>query len=166
MAETVLDRHIESTPGVRGGKPRIAGSRITVADIVLMHRRLGIAPEEIAGKYDLPLAAVYAAMSYYHDHKREIDQSIEEDEAFAESFRANNPSLLREKLEALSDEFDETERRSLWEYRQLTGLDVVDSLGDMLRYVLGIHIPAFGAKAVAEMVGERYAKSSKEKRRA
>jgi hypothetical protein len=30
---------------MRGGKPRIAGARITVADIVLMHRRLGRALE-------------------------------------------------------------------------------------------------------------------------
>ena len=101
MIEAVLDRHIEITPEIRGGKPRIAGRGITVADVVLMHYRLGLSLEEIAGKYDLPLAAVYAAMSYYHDHKQEIDQSIEEDEAFAESFRSNNPSILQEKLKAL-----------------------------------------------------------------
>lgn len=101
MIEAVLDRHIEITPGIRGGKPRIAGSRITVADIVLMHWRLGISLEEIAVKYDLPLAAVYAAMSYYYDHRNEIDQSVEEGEALAESFRSENPSLLQEKLKAL-----------------------------------------------------------------
>ena len=101
MAEAMLDRHIEITPEVRSGRPRIAGRGITVADIVLMHQRLSIPLEEIAGKYDLPLAAIYAAMSYYYDHKREIDQSIEEDESFAESYRSNNPSLLQEKLKAL-----------------------------------------------------------------
>jgi len=56
--------YIESTPDTRGGKPRIAGTRITVADIVLMHRRLGRALEEISGTYDLPLAATYAAMAF------------------------------------------------------------------------------------------------------
>ena len=30
-----MSDHIEATPGTRGGKPRIAGTRITVADIVL-----------------------------------------------------------------------------------------------------------------------------------
>jgi uncharacterized protein (DUF433 family) len=29
-----LDRHIEAVPGIRGGRPRIAGSRIT-ADVVI-----------------------------------------------------------------------------------------------------------------------------------
>lgn len=94
--------HIEFNADTRGGKPRIAGTRITVADIVLMHRRLGRALEEIAGTYDLPIASVYAAMAYYYDHKNEIDRSLDEEEALAEAFKQNNPSRLREKLEALS----------------------------------------------------------------
>jgi len=94
--------HIEFSADTRGGKPRIAGTRITVADVVLMHRRLDRALEEIAGTFDLPLAAVYAAMAYYYDHKNEIDQSLEEEEALAEAFKRDNPSRLREKLEALS----------------------------------------------------------------
>ena len=96
------ESYIEISPGIRGGKPGIAGTRITVADIVLMHRRMGRALEEIAGTYDLSLAAVYAAMAHYYDHKDEIDQSLDEEEAFAEAFRQNNPSHLREKLRALS----------------------------------------------------------------
>lgn len=97
-----MSNYIESVAGTRGGKPRISGTRITVADIVLMHRRLGRALEEIAGTYDLPLAAVYAAMAYYYDHKDEIDRSLDEEEALAEAFKKNNPSRLREKLQALS----------------------------------------------------------------
>ncbi len=53
--ELLFDRHIEITPDTRGGKPRIAGTRIAVADIVILHRRLGYGVEEIAGTYDLPL---------------------------------------------------------------------------------------------------------------
>lgn len=56
--------YIVMDPGYRGGKPRIAGTRITVADVAIMHRRLGQSLEEIAGSYDLPLAAVYSAMAY------------------------------------------------------------------------------------------------------
>ncbi len=97
-----MSKNIESTPSTRAGKPLISGTRITVADIVLMHRRLGRALEEIAGTYDLPLAAVYSAMAYYYDHKDEVDQSLDEEEALAEAFKKNNPSRLREKLQALS----------------------------------------------------------------
>lgn len=99
--ELALDKHIEATPGTRGGKPRIAGTRITIEDIVLMHLRLGQSLIEIAGKYDLPLAAVHTAMAYYYDHQDEIDRSLEEDEAFAEAFRRHNPSRLQEKIGAL-----------------------------------------------------------------
>jgi len=54
--KAVLDGHIKITPDVRGGRPRITGTRITVTDIVIMHLRLGQSLEEIAGKYDLDLA--------------------------------------------------------------------------------------------------------------
>lgn len=97
-----MSNYIESTTGTRGGKPRISGTRITVADIVLMHRRLDRALEEIAATYDLPLAAVYSAMAYYYDHKDDIDRSLDEEESVAEAFKKNNPSRLREKLQALS----------------------------------------------------------------
>ena len=100
--ESILDRHIEIAPETRGGRPRIVGTRITVDDVVLMHFRLGRSLHEIAGKYDLDLAAVHAAMAYYYDHKSEIDQSIEADEAFAEAFRHKNPSPLQEKLSVLA----------------------------------------------------------------
>ena len=97
-----MQDHIEATPGTRGGKPRIAGTRITVADVVLMHRRMGRALEEIAGTFDLSLAAVYAAMAYYYDHKAEIDEGLDRDEDVAEALRHNNPSRLRERLNMLS----------------------------------------------------------------
>ncbi|HET7089164.1 MAG TPA: DUF433 domain-containing protein, partial [Anaerolineae bacterium] len=44
----VLDRYIEIKADVRSGKPCVAGTRITVSDIVLMHFRLGQSLEEIA----------------------------------------------------------------------------------------------------------------------
>jgi len=63
--------------------------------------------EEIAGKYDLNLADAYAAMAYYHDHRSEIDGSIETDEAFAEAFGCNNPlidaTLMAAILDSLKD---------------------------------------------------------------
>ena len=96
-----LDRYIETSPDVRGGRPHIADTRLTVADIVLMYLRIGQSLEEIAGKYDLSLAAVYAAMAYYYDHQEEIDRNIAADHAFAEAFRNSNPSPLHSKLQAL-----------------------------------------------------------------
>jgi len=92
-AISVVEQHIDITPGVRGGRPRIAGHRISVSDIAIMHLSLGQSLDEIAVEYNLPLAAVYAAMAYYHDHRGEIDQQIADDEVFAETFRRENPKL-------------------------------------------------------------------------
>lgn len=52
MDDLVLDRHIELTPGVAGGKPRIAGHRITVQNIVIWHERMGKSVDEISAEYD------------------------------------------------------------------------------------------------------------------
>ncbi|MDJ0902967.1 MAG: DUF433 domain-containing protein [Xenococcus sp. MO_188.B8] len=62
--KVTLNQHVEITSAVRGGKPRIAGTRMTVADIAILYLRMGQPLDLIAGKYHLPLTSVYAAMSY------------------------------------------------------------------------------------------------------
>ena len=94
---------IVRTDGIRGGRPRITGRRITVDDIVIMHLRIGQTIEEIAARYSLSLADVHAALAHYYDHKAEIDHLIERDTAFVEAFKRNNPSKLQERLKALRD---------------------------------------------------------------
>jgi uncharacterized protein (DUF433 family) len=97
--ESVISEHIEITPDVCRGKPRIAGHRIKVQDIVIWHERMGLSPDEIVSQYaGITLADVYAALAYYHDHLQEIRQQIREDEAFYKELQAKNPSLVQHKL--------------------------------------------------------------------
>ena len=98
MTVKTLDQHIEITPGVAGGKPRIAGHRITVQNVVIWHEWLGHSADEIATEYNLILADVYAALAYYYDHRPEIDQAIKADEAFVEILREQTPSKVTQKL--------------------------------------------------------------------
>jgi uncharacterized protein (DUF433 family) len=98
MRTKTLDQHIEITPGVAGGKPRIAGHRITVQNIAVWHERLGKTADDIADEQDLTLSEVYAALAYYFDHREEIDRSLEEGEAFVEAIRNSTPSKLKAKL--------------------------------------------------------------------
>jgi uncharacterized protein (DUF433 family) len=98
MTVQTLDQHIEITPGVAGGKPRIAGRRITVQNIAIWHEYMGLGADEIATEHDLSLADIYAALAYYFDHRDDIEQQIAEDDAFVEALRARTPSLLQEKL--------------------------------------------------------------------
>lgn len=104
MNSRTLDQHIDCTPGVAGGKPRVAGHRITVQNIAIWHERLGRSADEIASEYDLTLADVHAALAYYFDHRAEIDRSIQEGEAFTEALRQGTPSKMREKLDQRQDD--------------------------------------------------------------
>jgi uncharacterized protein (DUF433 family) len=100
--ESVITEHIEITPGVCGGKPRISGHRIRVQDIVIWHERMGLSPDEILLHYPtITLADVYAALAYYHDHRDEIQQQIHTGEAFAAQLQAKTRSVLQRKLTEL-----------------------------------------------------------------
>ena len=92
--------HIVSTPETLGGRPRIAGHRIAVAHVAAWRLRMGMSFEQIAATYDLPIAAVYAAMAYYYDHKAEIDARENEDDALADKMKAKSGSSLANKLAA------------------------------------------------------------------
>ena len=94
----VLDKYIDITPGIVGGKPRIAGRRISVQNIVIWHERLGKSVDEISTEYSLSLAEIHAALSYYFDHQDDINTNIREDEAFVEALRERSPSVLAKKL--------------------------------------------------------------------
>jgi len=102
--ELTMIQHIIQTPGLRGGKPHIAGRRITVSDVAFFHLKMGMSVAEIAAEYDLSLASVHAALAFYFDHRAEIDQRTAEDEAFAAELEKQYPSLLQEKLSKLRGE--------------------------------------------------------------
>jgi uncharacterized protein (DUF433 family) len=108
---SVIREHIVSTPDTCGGKPRIAGSRIRVKDVVILHDRQGMAPAEIVSKWPhLTLASIYAALAYYRDHREEINAEIAADQSWYEEQKARSPSLLQEKLRRLeaTDATDDT----------------------------------------------------------
>ena len=87
---------ITHTPEVRGGRPRIAGTGVTVQRIVGWYK-LGLGPEEIARRIGhLTLAQVHAALAYYHANREEIEAAIEAEEIKADKlerqhYRAAKP---------------------------------------------------------------------------
>jgi uncharacterized protein (DUF433 family) len=102
--ELTIVQHITVTPGLRGGKPHIVGRRITVSDVAFFHLKQGMYVAEIAAEYNLSLAEAHAALAYYFDHREEIDRRTAEDEAYAEEYAKQNPSLFQEKLRKLRGE--------------------------------------------------------------
>jgi len=87
-----LDKFIELTPGVLGGKPRVAGHRIRVIDVAIWHEKLGLSADSIASKHDLLLAEVYAALAYYYDHREQLEADLQADDAFVAEMKKKYPS--------------------------------------------------------------------------
>jgi uncharacterized protein (DUF433 family) len=88
---------ISRTPGVVGGSPAIDGTRIRIADVVGQTR---LAEEEGIEGVQYVLRAyphltreqVEAALRFYEEHREEIDEYMEREQALLESwtpFRAS-----------------------------------------------------------------------------
>lgn len=94
--------HIEIRPN-RDGHPRafIAGTRVRVQDISALAELQGRSPDEIAHALPhLTLGQVYAALSYYFDHREAIVQEMREDQQFADTLReVMGPGPLQQRFE-------------------------------------------------------------------
>ena len=75
---------ITQTPGICGGRPRIAGTGVSVRRIVGWYK-LGLTPEEIVIEIPhLDLARVHAALAYYHANREVMDAAMAAEEAEAD----------------------------------------------------------------------------------
>ena len=75
---TVQHPYIEKKAGVCGGEPVIKGTRIRVSLIAELERGGQSVDEIIASYPHLNHAQVYDALSYYYDHREEIERAIAE----------------------------------------------------------------------------------------
>ena len=70
--------YVERRYDVLGGKPTIKGTRLPVWQIA-ERIKLGDSPDDLLNAYShLPAAAIFDAISYYYDHREEIEREIEE----------------------------------------------------------------------------------------
>ena len=75
---------IAQTPGICGGRPRIAGTGVSIRRIAGWYK-LGLTPEEIATQIPhLSLAQVHAALAYYHANRDAMDAEMAAEEAEAD----------------------------------------------------------------------------------
>jgi len=80
-ALTDIGTLIAQSPGVCGGRPRIAGTGVSVRRIVGWYK-LGWSPEEIADRVGhISLAQVHAALAYYHVNQASMEAEIAAEEA-------------------------------------------------------------------------------------
>ena len=89
---TLIARSVE----IKGGRPLLAGTGVTVQRIVGWYK-LGLTPEEIAQEVGhLSVGQVHAALAYYHTNTSEIERYIAEEDTDYQRLReeyANPPAL-------------------------------------------------------------------------
>jgi uncharacterized protein (DUF433 family) len=88
---TEIGSLISRRPDIRGGRPCIAGTGVSVRRVAQWHN-MGLIPEEIARKFGhLTLAQVHAALAYYHANKEEIDADLEAEDRAAQALEQEHP---------------------------------------------------------------------------
>lgn len=71
-------RYLVNMPGVCGGKTIIEGTRISVHDVIGLIVN-GSSVEDVQRSFpDLTRAQIYECLSYYEDHRTEIDALVVE----------------------------------------------------------------------------------------
>jgi uncharacterized protein (DUF433 family) len=87
-------KHIEITPGVCSGRPRVAGTRIRVENVVRWTEQ-GMLPDEIVASYpQLTPADVHSALAFYFDNRDEIERQMREDSEFINAMMAKQGCRL------------------------------------------------------------------------
>ena len=84
--------HIE----IKNGSPRIAGKGVKVENIAILAVMHHWSVEKIAEELELTPAQIHAALSYYYDHRDEIDQSIREGDELARQTGTSFDDLRRQ----------------------------------------------------------------------
>jgi uncharacterized protein (DUF433 family) len=98
VMDSSTSERIVKTPGVCGGRARVAGHRVRVLDIVTWQEHQGLTPDEIVSHVpSITLADVHAALAYYFDHVEEIQTEMREERALVDEARRNHPSQVDAK---------------------------------------------------------------------
>ena len=92
----MLIQHIEVIDSIFGPKPRIAGTRIRVVDVVMAHQA-GASPAAMIDDWPrVTEADIYAALTFYCDNREWLDSEMAEEETIETWFRADCPNRARD----------------------------------------------------------------------
>ena len=79
MQKHVLHPYVTMDRRIRKGSLVIIGTRTRIIDIALEYAYLGSTPDEIVDAYPyLTLPQVHDALSFYYEHREELDREIKE----------------------------------------------------------------------------------------
>ena len=78
MTQAIIEaRKIVQNENICGGAPTLEGTRIRVSDIVVQHEYHNLSPEQITQEFpQLSIADIYSALTFYHEHPKDIRNEI------------------------------------------------------------------------------------------
>ena len=86
-----IGRLLVSRPDIRGGRPCLAGTAMTVHAVAARHMR-GMSAEQILEQFpDLYLGRIHAALAYYDANKEQIEADLEAERHLGEELAAKYP---------------------------------------------------------------------------
>lgn len=111
LTQTVIIKtehpYIVKSPEICSGSPVIIGTRMRVIDIAIEYDMLSWSPDKILEAHPhINLAQLHDALSYYYEHKEEMDEEIQTRIQKAEELKAKYPSILRKKLDERKENKD------------------------------------------------------------
>lgn len=81
---TILATSLVRTPEVCGGRLRIDGTRMTVNQIVTLHKQ-GLSADDIMAQYpQRSLSEIFTVLAWYHTNKYEFDKELAREAATEE----------------------------------------------------------------------------------
>lgn len=90
----------------RDGQDRafIDETRVRVQDVAMLAEIQGRTPDQIVEALPhLTLGQVHAALSYYFDHRAQIQQELREDEEYIQQIRAlHGPGILEQRIRTMT----------------------------------------------------------------
>jgi uncharacterized protein (DUF433 family) len=104
IVKEVRHPYITMNKKIRGGEPVITHTGTRVLDIAIRYEVMGMVPEDIIAIHPhLTLSQVHDALSYYYEHKVEMDKVWKEALRRVESLKKLHPSILEKKLGKVKD---------------------------------------------------------------
>ncbi len=89
---------------IRGGEPVIVGTGIRVLDIAIRYEIMSMSPEDIiVALPHLNLSQIHDALSYYYEHKSEIDKRWKDTIKSIDTLKKIYPSILEKKIGKIKD---------------------------------------------------------------
>ena len=93
--------YVQVDSRVCNGSPVIAGTRVRVVDVVVEYEYMNCTPDDIVNAHPhLKLEQVHDALSYYYEHRDEMDKKIREDEKFVRKLRRAQKAVTEHREES------------------------------------------------------------------